>query len=170
MMKSSRSETIYAYLSVLLLFVGTYLYLTYAAKPMDQSANMPESLIQTDSSNANASSLRALIKRLEELEDRPDQASFEALSADIKKFAIGSNEKDLTERLSFIEHELNKLSVAKEALSLAEASHDPVHIEAAQEAISALTILSTKDDLQQQLNLLLAPEAQELIVQELPPQ
>lgn len=157
-MKTSIRELFYLFLSLLLIGLASFIYITQANRHTVSSANKPATVTKTAQAKQQLEKWQA---ELEALEQAPTAEGLAALKEAYQKLPDSYSKERLAERLTRLEDNLGKLTAAQEALSAAETSVTQSSVDQAQASIDALELNQLKADLQTRLDAVKAKIAEQ---------
>lgn len=157
-MKKSNHELLYLFLSILLIGLAGFLYVTQGDRhivPVAKTNRSAKKTVQsttTSSSNPSEEELKAFLEQLTAAEAQPTLASLDQLKTSFENLKEGSEKTKVQERLAALEAEVNRIVSAEELVLVAENTLTQASFDQAQAAVSAITNLSSKENLQGRLN------------------
>lgn len=155
-MKTNKRELVALALSLLVLVIAGFLYLTFGSRQQHTFADKPStSRISGTSTSSSDPSIESLEKKLAELEKQPTVNGIAALKKEIDSLTDVKTKEALQKRLVKIEQELPKIAKAIKSLEKAERTHDSQDIAKAEADINALSLPTKKAELQKRLTALM---------------
>lgn len=154
-MKTSKLETLYLFLSLIVIGFAAFIYTTYNRQfhsgSTTTTTKASSKLLSSSSSNTDYSQYQT---KLDELEKEPNAENIASLKTEIETLKDSTEKTELLEKLVKLESDFSTMASIEENLSLAESTGNIDYFWSAQNGIDSLNSDNKKTELQSRLNTL----------------
>lgn len=156
-MKSSKSEIVYFFLSLLVLAGAGFIYLNYG-RTQATAINSTSTVVKTAEADTsvNDSIVKELTEQIDNLAKDPNPDSLEAMRFELQKISSQDDKEKLEAKLAAIQEDLTKIATVEENLIVAETTGIADYLSEAQPVLDSITAETKKKELQERLNHLAA--------------
>lgn len=159
MSNMKKQDFLYLFLSVVLVILSSYIYVTYGNTHVVEQKNKvvkPIVVQEKPSSEKPAPSnpLEGLTKKIDDLEKHPTAEAITAVKTELEQLPTSTQREDLLARLNRLNDDLPRIAEAETALQATIDSPTQANIAYTQGLIDQVTTPAKKQSLQDQLNSL----------------